>query len=470
MYFWKFGVSLLTMNSISTLLEPQKLHAKTLIDSLYLNGYAVDKSETGTGKTYVACAIANQMNSPVVVICPKVVIPVWHKVLKQFGVVGSLVINYEKLIRGNTSWVKFDKKKYFKRKNWESSGITLNFPKNSLVIFDEVHKCRGFNSINSDLLIACANYRFKILMLSATFATTVLELKALGYVTQLHNGVNFTKFCQSKGAEFNKFGGISIDMSTTKSIRGMLEIHEDLFVTQKSASRMTTDMFTGIFPENHILAEAYDMGDNTVKINVIYDQMQVELDRLNQRASNYSAHVFAIMMEARCRTELLKVPSLVEQVEDWYEEGISPVVFLNFTDSIEALENRLLKNTKLVNSIGKIVGGQSDKRRQADIDEFNLDRKRIMLVNMMAGNAGVSLHDLNGKYPRASILIPSFSAINLLQALGRIARQGGLTKCLQKIIFSSNTIEEHACERVQTRLNNLSALNDGDLKSGIHLV
>jgi len=455
---------------IDILLEPQKEHARVLLDSLYLNGYAVDKSETGTGKTYVACAIARQIDSPVVVICPKVVIPVWQRILKTFGINGSLVINYEKLVRGNTEWVKFDKKKYFKRKNWESTGVEMNFPKNSLVIFDEVHKCRGYNSINSDLLIACANHGFKILMLSATFATTVLELKALGYVTQLHNGVNFIKFCQSKGAEFNRFGGISIDMSTPKSVRGMMEIHEDLFSIQKSASRMTAKMFDGIFPDNHVVSEAYDMGDNTVKINAIYDAMQMELDRLDQRAANYSAHVFAIIMEARRRTELLKIPSLVEQVEDWYEEGISPVIFLNFTDSLAALESRLLKNKKLTNNIGKIVGGQSEKQRQLDIDEFNADKKRIMLVNMMAGNAGVSLHDLNGKFPRASILIPGFSAINLLQALGRIARQGGLTKCFQKIIFSSNTIEERACERVQARLDNLSALNDGDLKSGIVLI
>lgn len=455
---------------INYLLEPQKEHAKFLLDSLYLNGYAIDKSETGTGKTYVACAIANQINCPVVVICPKVVIPSWHRILKQFGVNGALVINYEKLVRGNTEWVKFDKKKYFKRKNWESSGVSINFPKNSLVIFDEVHKCRGYNSINSDLLIACGNHRLKILMLSATFATTVLEMKALGYVAQLHNGSNFIKFCQSKGAEFNKFGGVSIDMSTPKSVKGMLEIHEELFDIQKSASRMTAKMFDGIFPENHVVAETYDMGSNTKKINHIYEQMQAELDALDARSANYSNHVFAIIMEARRRTELLKVPSLVEQVEDWHEEGISPVIFLNFTDSICALENRLLKNNKLNKVIGKIVGGQSDKERQFDIDEFNADRKRIMLVNMMAGNAGVSLHDLNGKFPRASILIPSFSAVNILQALGRIARQGGLTKCLQKIVFTSNTIEEQACSRVQARLDNLSALNDGDLKSGIVLV
>ena len=86
-----------------------------------------------------------------------------------------------------------------------------------------------------------------------------------------------------------------------------------------------------------------------------------------------------------------------------------------------------------------------------------------MIANLAAGNAGVSLHDLNGKFPRASVISPSYSAINLLQALGRIHRAEGKTKCVQKIMFAAGTIEEDACKRVQCKLNNLECLNDGDL-------
>jgi len=456
------------MNNTS-LLEPQKIHAKKLLDSIYYNGFAEDLSDTGTGKTYVACAIAKELSSPVVVICPKVVIPMWKKVLESFGVKGSLIINYEKLCRGNTKWMTYDKKKFNNKKNWSSEGINLHFPQNSFVIFDEVHKCKGYASLNSDLLVAVKNRGYKTLKMSATAATNVLEMKAFGYASNLHTGYNFSKFCSMSGAEYNRFGGLSINMADEKSKRGMLEVHNHLFNLQQSASRMTVDMFEGIFPDNHVIAESFDMGTNTAKINKVYDLMQSELDKLDFRASTYSAHIFAIMMEARRRSELLKVPTIVEMVEDLFEEGISPVVFLNFTDSIEALETRLKKNSKLTNTIGKIVGGQKDKDRQNDIDSFNADEKRIMLVNLAAGSSGVNLHDLNGKHPRHSMLVPSFSAINLLQALGRIARQGGKTKCVQKIVFSSGTIEERACQKVQCRLDNLSALNDEDLKSGINI-
>ena len=159
------------MKSFTSLLEPQLDHAKTLLDSIYFNGFALDESHTGTGKTYVACAIAKELNCPVVVVCPKVVIPTWKKLLAKFGVDGALVINYELLIRGNTKWMSYDKVEYFKKANWESKGMNLNFPKNSLVILDEVHKCKAKTSLCSDFLIACTNHKYKRLKLSATPAT-----------------------------------------------------------------------------------------------------------------------------------------------------------------------------------------------------------------------------------------------------------------------------------------------------------
>jgi len=72
--------------SINTtgLLLPQVAHVKALIDSLYRNGFAIDMSETGTGKTYAAAAVVREMNRPAVVICPKTVIPQWEKILKTF--------------------------------------------------------------------------------------------------------------------------------------------------------------------------------------------------------------------------------------------------------------------------------------------------------------------------------------------------------------------------------------------------
>lgn len=460
------------MITSSRLLGPQKAHAKVLLDSIYLNGFACDLSDTGCGKTYTACSVAAELNVPVVVICPKVVIPVWKKVLASFGIVQPLVINYEKICRGNTKWLKYVKKEYLGKKAWESKGMYLSFPHNSLIILDEVHKCKAYRSLQSDLLIAIKNHMashsYKTLMLSATAATNPLEMKSFGYMANLHAGYNFTSFCKDKGADNNRFGGLVIDMNSDEAKRGMQRVHYLMFDLQMSASRMTVDQFDGIFPENHVIASPMDMGENTDKINRVYEQMESELAKLDERSANYSNHIFAIIMEARRRAEILKIPSLVEQIVDLYDEGISPVIFLNFSDSIESLCNRLTTK-KLGDKIGHVIGGQKEAARQKDIEDFAADKKRIMLVNLLAGSDSINLHDLNGNHPRHSFIVPSFSAIRLVQALGRIARQGGLTRCIQKIVFSSGTIEERACEKVQSRLDNLATLNDNDLLSGIQM-
>jgi len=447
----------------SKLLEPQKAHVMKLIDSLYNNGVAVDMSETGTGKTYSAAWIAKHFNSPIVVICPKVVVNTWHKVLAEFNIKANVIINFEKLTRGNTPHLTFkdDKDSY-------PTDYQIHFPKNALVIIDECHKAKGAKSKNSNLVIALKNNRYKILMLSATAATNPLEMKSFGYATHLHNLSNFRHFVTDCGAWANRFGGLSISLDSDRTIEAMNNIHDRLFNTFKVASRMTRKMFDKIFPDNHVMADCFNIGSNTAKLQKVYDIMELELQKLEKSSENYSQHVFAIMTKARRHAELLKIPTMTEMVEDWYDEGMSPVVFLNFTDSVEAIEKQLVK--KFNGKIAKIVGGQSSKNRQTDIDMFQSDEKRIMLVNLAAGNAGVSLHDLNGNHPRVSIVSPSFSAINMLQALGRIHRAEAKTPCVQKVFFAADTIEENCCRRVQDKLNNLEALNDGDLTFSVRVM
>lgn len=435
-----------------------------MLNSLYINGVACDQSETGTGKTYVAAWIAKNLNSPVVIVCPKVVIPSWTKVLSYFGIKAHCLINYEKLIRGNTEHLSFKD-----GKDNSASDYIINFPKNSLVILDEVHKCKSSTSKNSDFLIKLKMDGYKSLLLSATAATNPLEMKAFGFATTLHNLTSYRQFITDSGAYVGRYGGFQIDLQSQKTVEAMSNIHDKLFNLYKVSSRMTRKMFDKIFPDNHVMAECFDMGSNTDKINRVYLQMESELAALEESSVNYSQHHFAIMTKARRMAELLKVPTMVEMIEDWYDEGISPVVFVNFTDTVEAIEKQLAKNRKFDGKIARIVGGQSDKVRQKDIEDFQSDTKRIMIANLAAGNAGVSLHDLIGNHPRGSIISPSYSAINLLQALGRCHRAEGKTTVIQKVMFAAGTIEEDACKRVQSKLNALECLNDGDLSYSVRI-
>jgi superfamily II DNA or RNA helicase len=456
------------------LLEPQYKHVQTLVDSLYLNGHAVDMSETGTGKTYAAAAVIREMNRPFAVICPKSVIHQWEKVLKLFGLKAVTVINFEKLGRGNTKYMDWRKLPDPVRPFQENATTDLphfKFDNSTLVVVDEGHKCKGNNTSNAWMLVALKLQNYKILISSATVATSPLEMKAFGFLTDLHLLHNFRDFCRMHGAQLMpQYGSFSFNASTPEARDGMMRINEYLFDTTECASRMKVTDFGNSFPESHVVADAYDLGANSSKIQSVYDEMEYELARLEETAENYSEHIFAVMMEARRKSELCKVPLFVEMAEDLYDEGKSVVLFVNFTDTVNAIVSRLDKMAKFKGLIGFIVGSQSSKQRVSDIEAFQSDKKRIMVVNIAAGGVGVNLHDLNGKYPRASIISPNWSAYNMRQALGRVWRQGGKTKSYQRIVYASGCIEENICRRVQDKLQSLDTLNDGDLAEHLTLV
>ena len=429
-----------------------------------MNGFAFDASPTGTGKTYCASWIAKNYGSSVVVICPKSVQKNWFDTLKSFGIDNPIVMTFERLVRGNTDYYTYDMSVYLNRTNWwKSLGITVNFPSNSLVILDEVHKCKGQKSLTGECLVAIKNAGHKLLMLSASAATNVTEMKAFGYVTLLHSGYGFYDFCKDNGVAFNRFGLGTWDANLQKCKEGMVRIHNTLFNTLGCANRMNRKDFGDIFPDNQVIADGFDLGSNTAKLQSVYNEMEYELMNLDESSMEYSEHHFAIIMKARRQSELLKVPAMVSWIEDMYDEGVSPVVFINFRETLEAIEKRL-DSAKYSGKIAKIVGGQTQKQRDNEIEQFQSDTKRICLVMVAAGSASVSLHDLNGNYPRHTLINPSYSAINTLQALGRCHRANGKTPVIQRFFFANGVeIEEKMRKRVNLRLTNLDSLNDGDL-------
>jgi superfamily II DNA or RNA helicase len=63
------------------------------------------------------------------------------------------------------------------------------------------------------------------------------------------------------------------------------------------------------------------------------------------------------------------------------------------------------------------------------------------------------------------LICPTYSAIDLKQALGRIHRAGAKSKAVQRIIFAADSIEETVMRRVKAKLKNIETLNDGDMET-----
>src|SRR5262245_32518033 len=165
---------------------------------------ALDASDTGTGKTAVACAVALLLGRALFVCCPKNVIPPWERMAARFGVT-LVIINYEMLRTGRTpfgGWGESRRAKTF-------MFADLNEAR-TLFVFDECHRMKDYRTLNCAVGIGAIEAGYKVLALSATAADNPMHMKFVTFLCglveapshfygwMLHNGVRRGRF----GLEF----------------------------------------------------------------------------------------------------------------------------------------------------------------------------------------------------------------------------------------------------------------------------
>ena len=431
-------------------------HAAKLMKSLRLHGVAKDGSDTGTGKTVVALKVAQQLNLLPFVVCPLSVVPSWEEmVLKIFPQIKiKTVWNYEKLKMGSTPFIKKKGKGY----EWQLNRDRM------VLIFDEDHKCKGAKSKNAKMLIAAKKQGYKILLLGATSFSSPLDMKALGFALGLHDDKGWWEWCLNNNCRPRPWGGLEY-----KATKEHLEILHKQVYEHKGSRIRVKDLPKGTFPGNLIMADSYAMPhDSCVEIGDQYLEMFSEISKLEERKSEdeYPSEM-TLLLRQRQEIELLKVPLFADLIRDHLACGHSVAVFLNFKDTVDAVRERI-QGKELMNSSGEdliseVVGGQSSDERKENILRFQENVNRVILCTLQAGGVGVSLHDLEGDAPRVSLISPSYSAIDLKQALGRIHRSGAQSPAVQKIVFVKDTVEDEVCATVRAKLRNIDLINDNDV-------
>jgi superfamily II DNA or RNA helicase len=208
-----------------------------------------------------------------------------------------------------------------------------------------------------------------------------------------------------------------------------------------------------MFPKNDIRAKCYQM-TNADKIAEQYKIIEDAYTDIKDKASS-AVYILPKIIRARQAVELLKVPTFIQLIKENIADGKSSVVFLNFNETLKTIADEL--------DIDCVVHGeQSIEERNQNIRDFQANKKTIILLNIKAGSAGISLHDLLGSHQRVSIISPTWSAQDFIQSLGRIHRAGGKTDAIQKVVFCEGTIEEFICDTLKYKLEHLSKFNDGD--------
>jgi superfamily II DNA or RNA helicase len=171
-------------------------------------------------------------------------------------------------------------------------------------------------------------------------------------------------------------------------------------------------------------------------------------------------HTDSLVAELRYRqsAELLKVPTLAEYAQDYMSEGLSVCIFVNYRATLAAL-------SKVLDTRSLIFGDQDRMKisREDVILDFQSNKSRIILLMSDAGGQSIDLHDLHGGHQRISLICPTYNPITLKQVMGRTHRAKSKTIPIIKLVYSAGTVEEKVAESVAGKLDNIEALNKGDM-------
>jgi SNF2 family DNA or RNA helicase len=296
------------------------------------------------------------------------------------------------------------------------------------------------------------------LLLSATAAEDPTEMRALGYLLGLFPDPKlFFAWAKRHGCEYDMWKNLQFKASARDAV--LRELNRQIYPGR--GHKVTRDEMREFFQETHIVTEPMDFGD-AGRIAKIYAEMEDELQLLDEARQNDSDNAGAAqlvaVLRARQEVELLKIPVLVDLIDEYLSGHFSVAVFLNFDASISALADKLF--ARRPHKIPRIWGSQNDKEREDAIRSFQTNESRVIICNVAAGGVGVSLHDQHGGFPRVALISPSWNAKDLIQVTGRVDRAGGKSPTLQRILFAADTVEDKIRAALNKKLANLRTLHN----------
>ena len=531
----------------------QVLHVKTISYALKRRGIAIDLSDTGTGKTFSAIATCKQLGLRPLIITPKATIPNWYNVAESFDVEPLGVVNYEtaKNSKYYSSLADFyaetrepcpyievirevipdqftpagNPKKRIREIKWKLDPGTV-------IIFDEAQ--RGKNGIAQDspmgsnatgtskLLVSTKPYLDRAkgifgMFLSATLTDRIDCFDVMSYILGFFKPYSKKAYLQY----VYRLGGEGTAMEV---------LHKK--IVPKYGSRMSIAQIkeeTGdeIFKDCDVAAKAYPMAPKVAA--EIEHQHQIIHQAMEDIRSKLAGmdNPLVVMLRARQKIEMLKVPLFVKLTEKHLRQGKYVVWFLNFKETKKVLTEKILAIPKefgdadvekllTIDDIDFIDGSNTAEERESIRRSFQEDRLPVLICQIRAGGVGISLHDIIGTHPRIGLHSPTWSAVDMKQAIGRLDRSGAKSNTKQRVIYTkprvepvsesepdsgnpldhdaqtppdmpedagdpgfegfggngstTYTIEESICKNVNSKLRDISMLNDGDLQEHVDLV
>jgi len=439
--------------------------SEQLADKLRTNQGALLQGGTGTGKTYiVAQALRNILPElvkdetlgegpiPILWIAPAATIVQTRRVLKAHELAGKvLVLSYAALTSPKTGGTMFYDTKTVVEWGQEHivyKWLELMLPR--LVVFDECQALKNDGSSRTNIARHLPIAKVKRLFVSATPYQRVCEARTVMV------GVGMR----------SRYNTLPLSEGTAPSVLRSLATYGNTAAYSPRAMERVRDVMEPYTVALKNIRFKYKARTECVLVNFRNDK---ERDAYNNAYEEYLQYLYRLrgqtghgvvaarlvaMMKFRQKAEEIRSPLVAARARNAVVEGSQVIVASNFKGMLRGVWLALTKTFGVdEDRIGYVTGGQTPEKRQRDVDAFQRGDKDYMLLTLQAGGVGISLHhETANARPRHIILPPTWSAIDLIQCVGRSHRITSMSNTLQEILWYRNTIEERVAAVVENKV------------------
>ncbi len=422
------------------------------------SGNALLADEMGLGKTVQTLAyLASEKQAfPTLVVAPLVTLNNWQREIEKFmkrkSRNGRLVENEVPtstiIRRGKTEELgKFDfyiinYDLLFKRLNDLSQlGVRT-------IVCDEVQNLRSKTTKKYDAvkkLAALLSIKYRIGLSGTPIYNRGSEIWPI--VDILRPGLlgNFNEFCEYF-CYVNEKGKAIVLKSKRESLRNQLQKHVML-------RRRKTDVLKEL-KDKVRYKEVIDADTNYYfnELDRIWKKLEEEQKDAESAFDKSSSYQRAIQSE-RQAAGIAKLPHVINFVTNIMEIEESVVVFCHH----RSIHNLLHQNLSDFSPVS-IIGGQSDKVRQEQIDKFQNGESKLMIAGLRAGNVGINLH--RARYVIFAEL--DWSPAIHRQAEDRLHRIGQKNTVFAYYLIGNGTLDNHVANVLVDKSYEIDSIMDGN--------
>ncbi len=476
-------------NPLAFILDPDQIEALKILVRRYIHDrYSLLlPADTGWGKTRVGIWLAAFFNVLLgmrpAIVCPKILIPMWSKLLAEADLKPLFIMTYSK-VAGKKSGVNHP---YLTR----GAGATGPFyatdawlkeiTEGVLLICDESQAVKNKTSarhyavyalINSGAITPKANSR--VLHCSASWIDKSENWSSLYRNLSLITGRELwhtnphTKMLEYKPTprhpEGFAFGWLLEECMkvnprvTNEVILGYVIKH----MNAKVLDEVLLFLWRGIWRERCVIPVTDPVYTNPYTGEVfkrIRANLFITLDEEGRSLANQAlmdlrdARIirkdgridleaakknFGAVQQALMKLCKAKINDVARHALIKLREKKKVIIYCPFMNDQETLMHKLALYNPL-----RLHGGVTDQATEitAKFNENN-DKHMILIATMEVGGQGISLHDTYGTYRRCIFVIPTYTFLPMFQASNRAYRRGLMSDTESYIVYSNNTAIE----------------------------